>query len=108
MIVAMRKMPLTNDAAAKLLCRLSSGKTLNEGEKLLLDSWMKASYYNKSVVDDITSDDLLRARLIEAGTNDATFWTVLLTYRAALHSGMPRRVGNFWSRVVKVGRRERL
>ena len=79
-----------------------TGHTLDAGEERLLKKWMRSSFYYKTLVEDINDDQVLRQKLLQAYSNDKDeFWKIIITYRTALHNGMPRRRGNFWERLFR-------
>lgn len=66
-----------------------------------LMAWSELSEYNTSILHDVKNDMALRKELSTAYfTDPSKFWTILITHRAALHSHMPPREGNFWRRMI--------
>lgn len=71
-----------------------------EWESAELEQWASRSIYNRSVLEDVKYDEHLRAALrISCCDDDSSFWTTVITHRAAMHPYMPPRLGNFWNRM---------
>ena len=91
-----------NEKVVMVIYKKITGHTLEAEEERLLKKWMRSSFYYKTLVEDIDADHVLRQKLLQAYPNDKDeFWKIIITYRTALHSGMPRRRGNFWERLFR-------
>lgn len=78
---------------------------LSEDENRALRRWLRSSFYNRALIEDIEKDERLKSQLLEAYSKDKTaFWKIIITYRTALHDGMPDRRGNFWQRMLSIGK----
>src|SRR5688572_10142114 len=100
-MVAMPRLKVTNDAIACLLYQHMTEKTLNTDEAAILKRWTTFSVYNRSVLHDVLFDEQLRSLLFNACSSDQSkFWTILISYRAAMHADMGERSGNFWNRMA--------
>lgn len=69
---------------------------LTDKEEKVLLAWKKKSVYYAALMDEISSNNDLRARLLGKYVNDKVdFWREVVTYRAALHDGIRKRKGFF-------------
>jgi hypothetical protein len=76
------------------------GEPLEPREKKFLKKWLKSSRYYRSLLDDVHTDPQLKNNLLHAYRHNRTeFWNIILSYRTAMHDGMPPREGNFWQRL---------
>jgi hypothetical protein len=90
-----------DEKIVKVIYKKISGHSLEAGEERSLKKWMKSSLYYRTLVDDIDTDQQLKTKLLKAYMDDKDeFWTIIITYRAALHSGA-KRAGNFWERLFR-------
>lgn len=72
------------------------GELLDDRQTKLLSAWMKTSLYYATLMDEISSDKELHARLLGKYVNDRfDFWKEVITYRAALHGGFKKGKGLF-------------
>jgi len=68
-----------------------------------LRQWLASSHYNRCVFNDINSDAQLRLTLM-ATSNDSEFWTIVISYRIAMHCDIAQP-HNFWQRFsLRIGR----
>lgn len=91
-----------NERIVNVIYKKISGYKLDAWEERFLKKWMRSSFYFKTLVEDIDSDQVLKQKLLQAYLDDKDeFWKIIITYRTALHNGMPRRRGNFWERLFR-------
>lgn len=89
-----------NEIVSAIIYKTITGEPLEPVEKKSLKKWMRSSRYYRSLVEDVHTDLQLKHSLLQSyQTNRNEFWKIALTYRAALHDGMPARAGNFWQRL---------
>ncbi len=92
---------LSYEKIAELLYRFIL-EQITEPERRLLQKWARKSVYNMGLINDLQTDPFLRDRLITSYFNDPSqFWKIVVSHRAALHSFMPERLGNFWQRLIR-------
>ena len=90
-----------DEKIVKVIYKKITGHSLEPGEERSLKKWMKSSLYYRTLVDDIDTDQYLKTKLLQAYMDDKDeFWTIIITYRAALHSGASK-AGNFWERLFR-------
>jgi hypothetical protein len=92
---------ITDDDIIDVLNKHCSGQNLNDEERKSLDRWVSRSAYNRFLLEDISTDGKLKSIISSHSGNRSLFWKVVITYRTALHPGMPRRKGNFWQRMLR-------
>ena len=65
--------------------KLILGRALQNSENALLKKWLGSSSYYRNLLEDISSDRVLKNKLLEAYVNDRDeFWKIVITYRASL------------------------
>jgi hypothetical protein len=91
---------ISDEAICDVLYKVAGGMAMSEEEKNLLDQWTAQSPYNLSLSEEIKTDTKLRLDLYDAYFTDRSqFWKIVITYRAALHDGIPYGGRNFWQRI---------
>jgi len=89
-----------NEKIASIIYKSLTGSVLEPTEKKSLKKWMRSSKFYRSLIEDVHTDLQLKHSLLQSYPNNKNeFWKIALTYRAALHDGMPPRPGNFWQRL---------
>jgi hypothetical protein len=97
---------ISDEAICDVLYKVAGGMAMSAEEKFLLDQWISQSPYNLSLYEEIKSDTKLRLDLYDAYFTDRSqFWKIVITYRAALHDGIPYGGRNFWERIIYFFRR---
>ena len=92
-----------NETIITIIYKMITAGSLDTTEVSTVKKWMKSSVYYRSLLEDIVTDQQLKNKLLGAYTNNKEeFWKILITYRAALHNGMPDREGNFWQRMIRL------
>lgn len=92
-----------NETIITIIYKMITAGSLDTDEVSTVKKWMKRSVYYRSLLEDISTDQQLKNKLLQAYTyNKEEFWKILITYRAALHNGMPAREGNFWERILRI------
>jgi hypothetical protein len=93
---------ILNEEIVDVLFNQLAGQPLSPGEKAILEKWLRSSVYNRSVFNDVTTQQKLRDELMGVCYTDRSqFWNIVIRYRTALHPGFPYRRGNFWVRCLR-------
>ena len=93
---------LYDERIAGVIYKKITGNLFEAADQKVLKKWMRSSYYYRTLVEDIENDQQLKNKLLQAYIEDKDeFWKIIITYRAALHNGMPPRRGNFWQRLFR-------
>jgi hypothetical protein len=94
--------PPISEKIGAIIYKKMTGKELERSEEKLLKKWLRKSKYYRSLLEDINTDQQLKNKLMQSYLEDRDeFWDVVITYRTALHDGMPPRKGNFWERLFR-------
>ena len=90
---------LLNEEIVDILYKHLFGEQLGLTDQSVLNRWLNLSDYNRSVFNDLVCQQKLRNDLMKAYMSDRSqFWNVVISYRTALHPGIPAPKGNFWKR----------
>ena len=90
---------LLNEEIVDILFKHLFEEQLSVMDQSILNKWLNLSSYNRSVFNDLVCQQKLRNELMEVYTIDRSqFWNVVISYRTALHTGIPAPKGNFWKR----------